>query len=199
MDVARNTKLRFERPAELFAILQPDAAARAVADVAHSTEAFVLALEKAGLLVDAIRYAALALPRRESVWWACAVRKAFPTEAALTKEELAAWSAVSQWVYNPCEETRTPTYALAEALGFETSGAYAALAAFWADGNLAPEESGVHVPPGEGLTASMVAASVILLCASGAPEDIAARQRLALKSARDIAAGGNGKIDESPR
>ncbi|ALG72171.1 hypothetical protein VY88_01845 [Azospirillum thiophilum] len=156
------------------------------------TAAFLKALIDAELYVDAIRLLGMALPRREAVWWGClAARGALPPEPA--PADAAALAAAEAWVYRPTEENRRATFAPAEAMNFETACAYAAMAAFWSGGSLAPPEAAVVVPPGDGLTGTACAAAV-LIAAAAVPKEAVARQRAALVQALDIANGGSGKM-----
>ncbi len=139
-------KLRFSSAEELCAVLAPGEQAGAVMAPRQGAADFLAALVAEGLLPDAIRYLAVALPRREAVWWACATRRRMP--AAETEPEQAAWGAAETWVYEPTEPNRQATYAHAEGLKFDTAGAYAALGAFWSGGSLAPPEIGQHVRRG---------------------------------------------------
>lgn len=185
-------KIRFTLAEHMFRFIPPDEIPPELHKPAQSAEDFIEALCQASEWLPAIRYLALALPRREAVWWAIAVRRHFETDTKMLPAEVAAWTAAAKWVYQPTEENRKATFPLAEALKFSTAAAYAALGAFYAAGNMAPEESKVFVPPGEGLTASMVAASVILTCVDTKPNEIVVRQKTAIQIGSDIACGGNG-------
>lgn len=202
-DLGALTKVRFERAEQLAEVLAPSDEARLCLKPEASGAAFIRALADAGLNIDSLRYLAVALPRREAVWWACMThrRLAGPdmaTDAAQAERDAACWKAAEAWVYEPTEQNRQACYDLAQALDFNTAGAYAALGAFWADGNLAPPGSGVVVPPGDGLTGSAVAASVILSCVPGVAKSIAERHRVALLVGADIANGGYGEVPVEP-
>lgn len=191
MDPGHLPKLRFPRIEQLFAVLEPDEEARALAQPQQTSAAFFAALIDGGLFVDAIRYLAVALPRREAVWWACATHRKLPVADA-PEAEIAAWQAAETWVYEPTEPHRLAAYRVAEALKFNTAGAYAALGVFWSGGSLAPPETGQHIPPGDALTGSAVSASVLFCCVPGEAKVIGERQRLALGIGVDIANGGSG-------
>jgi len=77
--------------------------------------------------------------------------------------------------------------AVAAATDYGTPGAWAAAAAGWAGGSLAPPDVPV-VPPPDHLTAHAVAGAVALAAASD-PEQLEARQGAFLHAALDLADG----------
>ncbi|WP_247871983.1 hypothetical protein [Azospirillum sp. TSO35-2] len=185
-------KLRFARAAEAVAGMELSPEAKALMAPNAGTAALLKALIAAELYADAIRLLGMALPRREAVWWGClAARGALPPEPK--PADIAALEAAEAWVYRPTEENRRACFAPAEAMGFETACAYAALAAFWSGGSLAPPDAAVVVPPGDGLTGTAAAAAV-LIAAAAVPKEVLARQRATLVQALDIANGGSGMV-----
>lgn len=191
MDIGLLPKLRFARAAEAVAGLDLSPEAKALYAPNAPTAVFLKALIDAELHSDAIRLLGMALPRREAVWWGClSARGALPAEPV--PADVAALEAAEAWVYRPTEENRRACFAPAEAMNFETACAYAAMAAFWSGGSLAPPDAAVVVPPGDGLTGTAAAAAV-LIAAAAVPKEIAARHRAALAQALDIANGGSGK------
>lgn len=191
MEIGLLPKIRFARATEAVAGLELDPEAKALLAPGATPAVFVKALIDAGMLVDAIRLMAIALPRREAVWWACLNARGTLT-ADSPPGETAALEAAEAWVYRPTEENRRACFAPAEALKFETPAAYAALAAFWSGGSLAPPDAPVVVPPGDGLTGTAAGAAV-LLAAAAVPKETPARYRAALAQALDIGNGGSGK------
>jgi len=143
-----------------------------------------------GCHMDAVRLLAFNLPRREAVWWAClCVRDALGEAPA--PEDLAAVAAAERWAAEPTEENRRAANELAEALEFETAAAWAAVAAYWSAGSLAPAGSPPVAPaPEAGGTA--VATAVILAAAADDPAVMAARYTKSLARGADIARGGKG-------
>lgn len=189
-------KLRFALASHLTAQIEPSEEALAVLTPEMTAAGMIQALADAGLVTEAMRYLALALPRREAVWWACAVRQSL-LPAELPTAEAAAWNAAEAWVYQPTEANRRAAYAPAAALKFETPGAYAALGVFWSGGSLAPPEAAVVVPPGDALTGSAIGASLLLSCVPGPAKTINARHTAALLIGVDIANGGSGRPAET--
>lgn len=184
-------KLRFSHAAQLCRILPPGEEVEALLVPGMTVADFFSALANARQWVDSLRYLAVALPRREAVWWACACRRTFLPDT-LPDGDAAAWAAAEAWVYDPSESLRLACYEPAQALNFETAGAYAALGAFWSGGSLAPPDVSLVVPPGDGLTGSAVGASVILCCVPGEAKSISDRHRAAFGVGTDIANGGVG-------
>lgn len=169
--------------------LSPEAQriAAAAADVPAALEA----LSAAGLLTDAARLVAHALPKREAVWWACMCARA--TEPAPAAADAEALAAAETWVRRPEEANRRQAMAKAEAAGFRTPEAWAAIGAFWSGGSMAPEGQPV-VPPADHLTGLAVAGAVALAAVRKHPERAEAALRAFLASALDIAGGGAGRL-----
>ncbi|HEV7456584.1 MAG TPA: hypothetical protein VGN96_07385 [Roseococcus sp.] len=142
---------------------------------------------------DAARLAAHALPRREAVWWACMCARAIPDPARKPVDE-AALLAAEAWVRRPEEATRRAAMAAAEAAAFRSAEAWAAVGAFWSGGSMAPEGQPV-VPPAEHLTGVAVAGAVVLAAVRVRPERGPARLLRFVAAARDIAAGGAGRME----
>ncbi len=158
-------------------------------DVAEAAER----LRAAGRAADEARLLAYALPRREAVWWACMCARAVP-DPALPAADLRALEAAEQWVRRPEEANRRAALAAAEATAYRTPEAWAAQAAGWSGGSLAPEGQPV-VPPAEHLCGTAVIGAVRLATLRRDRVDLVARRLgLFLASARDIAAGGAGRI-----
>lgn len=157
--------------------------------------AYLGALMEAGLDADAVRFLAFALPKREAVWWAClAARDALATD---NRPEVAACLAAAEaWVYRPDDEKRRQMLPLAEAIGFETPAGYAALAAYWSGGSIAPPDA-PEVPPDPSLTPTMAGAAVLVAATKPDPVKAPAKHKLAIVRAVDIANGGNGRLQQA--
>lgn len=149
-------------------------------------------LEAAGLMIEALRLLAHALPKREAVWWACMCARAVP-DPTTRAEDAAALEAAESWVRRPEEPARRAAMAAAERAAFRSTEAWAAVGAFWSGGSMAPEGQPV-VPPAEHLTGVAIAGAVVLATVRTAPERAAARYPRFLASARDIGAGGAGRL-----
>lgn len=151
-------------------------------------------LEKAELLIEATRLVAHALPAREAVWWACACSRHTAPSGAKPDIETAMRDASEAWVRRPTDEHRRAAMKQAEAAGFDSAEAWTAVAAFWSGDSMAPLEA-PKVPPQPHFTGLAVAGSVALAAARGQASRREARLRQFLVSAKDIAAGGAGRLE----
>jgi len=172
---------RFALSDEGRAILQPDLPAGT----------FVDGLCAAGLWIDAVRFLAHALPKREAVWWGCLAARATLGEAPrdVVREAV---EAAEVWVYRPNEDNRRAAMGAATAAGNDTPASWAARGAFWSGGSLAPPEAPI-VPPDEMLTAAAVAGAVCLAAVQNEPEHAPEKYRVFIAQGLDIAGGGTGR------
>lgn len=162
-----------------------------VANTGAAVEA--LASASAGLLVDATKLFAHALPRREAVWWACmCARSTLPPES-LPDADRAAIEAAEAWVRSQTDELRREAFAHAEAAGFSSPEAWAAVGAFWSGDSMAPVGQPA-VPPPAHVAGAAVAGSVALASVRRLPEKRHDRLRSYLRSAFDISRGGPGRL-----
>lgn len=144
------------------------------------------------LYPDAVRFLAVALPKREAIWWACLCTRQTLGESP-SPVDLKALELAEAWVYKPAEENRQLTMPAAEATQFKTPAGWAAVAAFWSGGNISPAE-GAIVPPTEDLTGKAVIGAVMLAAVQGGADKIKTHYRLFLKSGIHIANGGDGRV-----
>jgi hypothetical protein len=85
----------------------------------------------------------------------------------------------------------------AEAAGFRSPEAWAAVAAFWSGGSLAPPGQPL-VKPAPQLTGTAVFAAIRLAAVRDDPGETEARLQVFLGAAREIAEGGTGRLTEDP-
>ncbi|PZW50995.1 hypothetical protein C8P66_101212 [Humitalea rosea] len=168
--------------------------AEGLAALAGATDAVtgVERLAAAGRMSDAARLAAHALPKREAVWWACMCARAVPDPALLAADR-EALEAAELWVRRPDESARRAAMEIASRTGFRSPEAWAAVGAFWSGGSMAPEGQPA-VPPGEHLTGVAIAGAIVLSAVRIAPARADARFARFIAAARDIAAGGAGRL-----
>jgi hypothetical protein len=165
-------------------------AAPAVEGCATPVEA-IGKLAEGGFLPEAVTLAAHALPKREAVWWACMCARHTAPEGDAALAELVA--AAETWVRQQSDESRHAAFEMAQAQGLDTPEAWAAVGAFWAGDSMAPPNL-PKVPPEPHLCGTAVAGSVQLAAVRDDPLKRQARLEKFLASARDIAAGGAGRL-----
>jgi hypothetical protein len=153
-------------------------------------------LEAAQMLGDATRLYAFALPRREAVWWASMCATATTPNEQPTAERHAR-EAAEAWVRHQDEPSRRAAMAAARAAGLRSPEAWAAVAAFWSDGSIAAAGQPI-VPPPPHLTGTAVHGAVTMAAVRDKPQLRDNRLRRFLASARDIAAGGIGRVEADP-
>jgi hypothetical protein len=151
-------------------------------------------LEKAGLLIEATRLIAHALPAREAVWWACACSHHTTASGTNPAAEAQVREAAEEWVRKQTDGHRRAAMKLAEATGFGSAEAWAAVGAFWSGDSMAPPEA-PKVPPQPHFTGLAVFGSVSLAAVRGPASRREVRIHRFLASAKDIATGGAGHID----
>jgi hypothetical protein len=174
--------------------LQLDGEASAkLGDCRQSAEALDR-LEEAGLLIEATRLVAHALPPREAVWWACACSRHTAGSGANPEAEAAIRAAAEEWVRRQTDEHRRAAMTEAEKANFGSPEAWAAVGAFWSGDSMAPPEA-PKVPPQPHFPGLAVAGSVALAAVRGQATRRDARLKRFLASARDIAAGGAGRLE----
>lgn len=157
-----------------------------------SPQGYLALLVDAEQIGDAIRFLAFALPVREGVWWAC-VTASENSEEFTPAQALCLKRSIS-WTYEPTDAHRRACMDAAKAVSFEGAAAYAALAAFWSGGSLAPENM-PEVLPDATLAPTGVGASLLLSITTGDPASRGQRFQQAVTRAVDIANGGNGRLE----
>ncbi len=153
---------------------------------------FLNGLVAAEDLNQAVQFLAFALPAREAVWWACLCAREGMREPVPTPLQ-AAIAAAEAWVRKPTEENRRAAGLSAQATDLKSPAAWAAMAAFWSGGSLAPENlPEVAAPPQ--LLGSAVASAVMLAAVKPEPKFAGQKRARYVQAAVDIANGGNGRI-----
>ncbi len=189
MDRGVLTKLSAKTAAEVCELYRLPKNAQKLLRADLAPQQFVEVLFQAGLYVDAFDFLAHALPKRDAIWWAClSVRHALGP--ALPPKEFAAVKAAVEWVLEPDEPKRRAAQAAAEAAGFATPAACAALAVFGSGGSLVPPNL-PEVPPEPSMTAQAVSRAITLASVQVDPGTISDVQREILELGIAI---GEGKI-----
>jgi hypothetical protein len=149
-------------------------------------------LEAAGFMVEAVRVLAHALPKRESVWWACMCATA-TAPRDLPEPDQRAQQYAEQWVRRQTDDLRQAAMQFAETGGCLTAEAWTGIAAFWSGDSIAlPGQPPLAPLPHQ--AGSAVAAAVSLAAARGDGKRYPERLKRFLGSGRDIASGGNGRL-----
>lgn len=136
----------------------------------------------------ALLFAALTLPKRESVWWGCLCIRGLKRDGADVRAGLAAAEA---WVRKPEEEQRQAAGQVAEEQNFNGPGAWIAFAAFTSGGSLVAPGLQTVPPPPDACGRSVFAA-LMQAVRDENPHMRLANIRCALDSFREFATGGDG-------
>jgi hypothetical protein len=156
------------------------------------TIAALQALEAADLLTEATRLTAHALPKREAVWWACMCAR-HTAQNPMAPADQRALETAEAWVFKGEDTLRRRAFEHAQESNFATPEAWAGVAAFWSGDSMSPFGQ-APVPPAPHLAGTAVAGSVLLAAVRDPPDRRPARLGRFLASARDIAAGGTGRL-----
>jgi hypothetical protein len=162
------------------------------------TTAVIEVLARNEFLIEAARLFAHALPKREAVWWAC-MCALHTAPAEIGEPDRKARELAEEWVRGQTDEQRRAAMREAENAGFQSPEAWAGVAAFWSGDSLAGPDAQMKVPPPAHLTGVAVAGAVTLASVRINPAAKDQRLRLFLGAARDIAAGGAGRLAPEAR
>ena len=157
---------------------------------AHAApETFADELRRQGRLMEAVQFLAHALPRFETVAWAARTVRDLPRRAAARGDEhqRAALRCALLWLQDPSETRRRAARAAADAVQTGGPERFAALAAFYSGGSLAPETC-QPVPAPKGVTGRLASGAVLL--AAEQCEDMKAALHTALDMGERIAVDG---------
>lgn len=160
---------------------------------------FVDALVAQGLVADAIQFLAFALPKREATWWACVCARDQDsrTTGAAAEASAQALGAAESWVYKPREAIRRVAMERAEATAQSAPGDWAAAAAGYSSGSLAPPGD-PELPPADHLTPTAVTTAILLAMTHPDPAEMDRRAHDYLDRGLDIARGGDGRTAAAP-
>lgn len=139
-------------------------------------------------LTTALIFTALALPKRDAVWWGCLALRGMGGSDSLTAEGVRLAEA---WCRHPEEEERRAAGEFAQENYFEGAGPWIAFAAFTTSGSMAP--AGLQaVPPSAEVCGKSVAMSIMLSTEDEDAFTMIENQRCAIASASDFANNGDG-------
>ncbi len=154
---------------------------------------FLDALIAKELWIDACRFLALALPKREAVWWSIQCAKLGPEQ---TPEGTAALQAAEKWVLEMTEEHRRPCQALSETAGIGTPAGLAALAVFVSGGSISAPDLPAVLPPHH-MTGTVVGNAAIMAALLPKPADSVEKFPKLVAIGVEVAKGTN-RWKESP-
>lgn len=139
-------------------------------------------------VMTALIFTALALPKRDAVWWGCLALRGMGGSDPLTAEGLRLAEA---WCRHPEEEERRAAGEFAQENYFEGTGPWIAFAAFTTSGSMAP--AGLQaVPPSAEVCGKAVAMSIMLATEDEDALTMNENQQCAIASAADFAENGDG-------
>ena len=147
-------------------------------------------LLSAGRYPDAARFLARALPHREAVWWACVCAQSGIDGA--DSDQKTALSVAEAWVFKPTEENRQSALAAAEKARQDNAASWAAMAAFWSGGSIAPPDV-ANIPAAPHLCSVAVGSAVALASVEPDPMLMDDNYALFFKRGIAIANGENAK------
>lgn len=146
---------------ELCSALKLSDAAVALLNEKHNARAFIEVLLEKRLDFEAVKVAARALPKLRAVEWTCACVRA-ELGSSVTPGEAACLDAAEKWVAKPDEINRRLALNAAQTHGFRTPAAFAAAAAGWSGGSIAPTGSPELPSKDEQTTEAVIAALALL-------------------------------------
>jgi hypothetical protein len=152
-------------------------------------QAFFNQLVEKGHLLDAIKFLACALPKKEAIWWGilCA-RQGYG--ATVPPKVAAALAASEKWLTEPKEETRRAAEKASNEAELSTPGGCVAMGVFFSGGSISlpglPE-----VPPADHHCAHFAACAVMLAAVVKEVEKAVEKHKAFLKLGGDVAAGTN--------
>ena len=195
-DLTAFKKAAVEKAKPACAFFDASDEAKKLLDDDPSSTLFFNRLMDEKLYMDAIRFLALILRKRESVWWACLCVRDVMTDKVSHEDKRALLSA-EEWVLKPTEENRQKASQAAEVTKFETAAGWAAMGAFWSGGSMTPPGT-PEVPPQEDFTGRAVGGSVLMSAAFQFEDEkqLNERYKLFLERGKEIANGGSGKLKE---
>ena len=148
------------------------------------------ALIEAGYLGDAIRFFAMALPMKQSIWWgALCIRQAFGDDLPPLDNECLA--ATLRWLREEGETNRREAERFARQARARTAASALAMAAFTSGGSV----SRPHLPyvaPGPRASAQLVAGAILLSAVRNQPMEYRNHYRQYLAIGQEVAAGRLG-------
>lgn len=187
MAIAPLTKVEAKSAAEVCARFELGEKAALLPRDGFAPAAFLERLMTERQFLDAIRFLAYALPKREAIWWAARCAR-LVAGTALPPEQQSALEIMERWCAQPSEELRRAAMAASEKAQLKTPAGCAALAVFFSGGSLAPPNAPV-VPPADDLTARTVAGAVLMAAVVSEPDKAEQKYQRFLEQGIAVAGG----------
>ena len=149
-----------------------------------SVEAFLAALEAEGEQYAAIRVLAQALDPRRAVRWALDCCRQHVSD--MSTEEREVFPAVEMWLRDPSDVGRRALGAMGEKVGLDRPPGCVAMAVFFAEGSMAPEDL-EEVPPPEGSCGQVASGAILLAAVEEHPEEALEKAKKYLARGREVA------------
>jgi len=149
-------------------------------------------LEAGGALFDMLHLLAVALPVRESVWWACLAARDIMVLKGIEKAP-PPLDAAEKWVFKPNDEQRITARAALDSADIDDDTVHCALAALYAEGTLGPGELAEFPAPPSAVSTSVFTMNMISLRAH--VKVMETHGQMLVDRALDIARGGNGRVE----
>lgn len=145
------------------------------------------ALVEADHLADAIRFLAMVLPKRSSVWWGALCTWSAYRESA-PDDDRAALEATLRWLHSPAEIHRRSAEAAGRKASVRTPAGALAMAAFMSGGSISRPQLPPVAPPAHA-TGRLVAGAVLLAAVRCRPLEYRNHYRQYLAVGLDVADG----------
>ena len=139
---------------------------------------------------DSIVFLAHALPKRESIWWACLCSKAVMTKDTKA-DDVASITIAEKWVYEPDDKKRRMCGTLAEKGEYKSAQNWTAAAVFWSGGSIT-NEGDPAMEPAPFLYAHAVSGAILNAVGASEADDIDVQFQEFINHGLNIADGGNG-------
>lgn len=179
-----------EQPAKrLLAFANAKLKTEITAPASASVAAVLTELEASDAKVDMLRLLSVALPPRETVWWACLAARDIVADQ---KEKPLCLKAAEAWVFEPTPQNREMVQRALEAADPDDATSLVATAALYAPGNLGDGEDLKDTPAPVGIVSNC--ALGMNLKSLKVDKEPQARLDFLIDRAIDIARGGHGQI-----
>ncbi|MFK7821561.1 MAG: FHA domain-containing protein [Planctomycetaceae bacterium] len=135
---------------------------------------------------SALAFLSYALPKRPAIWWLTrCVRSSLQQP---TEEEEKVLGLAEKWISSPTDEHRRHAMDEAQKQECETAACWAAVAAFWTHGSMAPPNVPPVLPKDE-FTGKAVSGAIVMAAVAKEPEKAPQRRSVFFDLALDVASG----------